>query len=105
VPKLPDLVLVRKSPIHGRGVFARKLLRANTRVGTYDGEHVTENDTYVLWVEYADGEVVGIDGKNQLKYLNHSKQPNAEFWGDQLMTLRDIRPGEEITIDYGDDWL
>ncbi|NBS75462.1 MAG: SET domain-containing protein-lysine N-methyltransferase [Betaproteobacteria bacterium] len=34
-------------------------------------------------------------------YLNHSKQPNLEFdWRNNLIALRDIHEGEELTIDY-----
>jgi hypothetical protein len=104
VRKLKDLVEVRESPIHGKGVFAKRHLRANCLVGVYEGEPTTENDTYVLWVEYDDGEVVGIDGRNELRYLNHSRTANAVFWGDQLFTLRPIEPGTEITFAYGEDW-
>jgi D-ala D-ala ligase C-terminus/SET domain len=32
---------------------------------------------------------------------NHSCQPNAAFTGLNMVALRDIRPGEELTLDYG----
>jgi SET domain-containing protein len=40
---------------------------------------------------------------------NHSFDANAEYveHGDgeiAFMALRDIEPGEEITIDYGSEW-
>ncbi len=42
-------------------------------------------------------------------YINHSSEPNAELWqidGEnfELVLLRDIADGEEITIHYGEDW-
>lgn len=102
--KLQDLVEVRESPIHGRGVFAKQRLSAHSFVGVYEGERATENDIYVLWVEYDDGEVVGIHGRNELRYLNHSHSANTEFRGDCLFTLRTIERGTELTFDYGEDW-
>jgi len=97
-------VEVRESPIHGKGVFAKKRIRANTRVGVYEGPHTKRNGTYVLWVEYDDGEVIGINGRNALRYMNHSRTPNSVFWGEELFTLCDIAPDTELTFDYGEDW-
>ena len=41
--------------------------------------------------------------QNLLRYLNHSADPHAEFVGFELFAVRDIRPDEEITIDYGEE--
>jgi SET domain-containing protein len=95
---------VRESPIHGQGLFAKEPIACDTLIGVYEGAPAFENDTYVLWVEYDDGEVVGIDGQNDLRFANHSSMPNAEFWGDHLYAIRDIPAGAEITFDYGEDW-
>ncbi|MBI1357058.1 MAG: SET domain-containing protein-lysine N-methyltransferase [Acidobacteria bacterium] len=59
---------------------------------------------YVLWVDDGDGVWRGIDGQNELRYLNHSSQPNAGFDGPELYALRTIRVGDEITFHYGDEW-
>lgn len=95
---------VRDSPIHGKGLFATQPIASGTLLGVYEGDSAHENSVYVLWVEYDDGEVVGIDGKNDLRFVNHSRTPNAEFWGDHLYALRDIPAGSEVTFDYGEDW-
>ncbi len=42
---------------------------------------------------------------NQLRYLNHSPKPNAEFEGAELYAIRAIKPGEEITFDYGREFV
>jgi hypothetical protein len=55
-------------------------------------------------VENDDGKWYGINGKNMLRFLNHSKKPHAEFDGYDLYALRKITPGVEITINYGDDY-
>jgi SET domain-containing protein len=95
---------VRDSPIHGKGLFAASPIAKDTCLGVYEGTPAHENSVYVLWVEYDDGELVGIDGKNDLRFANHSRTPNAEFWGARLYALEDIAQGREITFHYGEDW-
>lgn len=42
---------------------------------------------------------------DSMAYVNHSCQPNAGFGGNILVVaMRDIKPGEEITIDYAMQW-
>lgn len=95
---------VKPSPIHGLGVFAKRAFPADSLVGIYEGERTVVNGMYVLWVEYEDGEIIGIDGTNELRYLNHARPANSVFRGDALYALVDIAPGTEITFDYGEDW-
>ena len=88
-----------------RGVFAKAPIEADEFIGVYEGDPSDDDGTYVLWVEVEpDGDVAGIDGTNELRYLNHSGSPNAEFDGPELYALRAIAPGEEITFDYGEEW-
>ena len=101
---LSERVRVGESGIHGRGVFARTVLFEDDLIGIYAGPTVERDDTYVLWIEDRDGTWFGVDGMNELRFLNHSSRPNAEFEGDALYALRAISPGEELTIDYGEDW-
>ncbi len=100
----PEYSYADKSPIHGKGLFAKKQIRKGTRIGTYEGPRAKRDDTYVLWVQNDNGRWVGIDGKNDLRYLNHSSKPNAEFEADELYAIRTIRKDEEITFDYGEEW-
>ena len=93
---------VGSSPIHGRGLFARNDIKKGTYIGTYHGPDTDDNGTYVLWVKEG-RKWCGCDGKNILRYLNHSKKPNAEFDGRDLFALKKIREGDEITFDYGED--
>jgi SET domain-containing protein len=103
------LCFVADSPVHGRGLFARHEIPADTWIGHYAGPQTVQNDTYVLWVEAgtaANGETdwIGYDGNNELRFLNHAKRPNGEMDGLDLYAKRDIRAGEEITIDYGEEF-
>ncbi|MDH5676025.1 MAG: SET domain-containing protein [Myxococcales bacterium] len=95
---------VRPSDIHGRGLFATRPIKAGAQLGVYEGVETKRNGKYVLWVVDEDGSEVGISGKNELRFLNHSSEPNCELDGVELSSLRDIEPGEELTLHYGDDW-
>ena len=104
-----SLCFVADSPVHGRGLFARHDIPADTWIGHYDGPQTQENGMHVLWVEAgADGndceEWIGYDGNNELRFLNHAREPNGEMDGLDLYSIRDIRSSEEITIDYGEEF-
>lgn len=94
---------VRESRIHGRGIFACEPLARGLLIGRYLGPRVRRNGRYVLWVWQDDDTLVGVSGQNDLRYVNHSRRPNAVFYGEELFALRRIRAGEEITVDYGPD--
>ena len=101
--QLHQLYYRKKSTIHGSGLFARSDFRKGDYMGEYDGPVVSENGSHVLWTEDHDDVWVGRDGKNLLRYINHSSEPHAEFAGFELYAVRDICSDEEITIDYGDE--
>lgn len=103
------LCFVTGSAVHGRGLFARHDIPADTWIGHYDGPRTRENGTHVLWVDAGvDGDAgeewIGYDGNNELRFLNHAAQPNGEMDGLDLYAIHDIRSGEEITIDYGEEF-
>ena len=97
-------VYVASSTIHGEGLFAGKTLLQGQLIGVYEGPRVKEDGMHVLWVEDEPGSGwTGYDGRNEMRYMNHSKQPNAEMDGLYCYALEDIPPHTEITIDYGWD--
>jgi len=101
------LCFVADSPIHGRGLFASCDISPGTWIGHYDGPSTQENGMHVLWIEAkagCDEEWIGYDGSNELRFMNHDKQPNGEMDGLDLYARKLIRKGEEITIDYGEEF-
>jgi hypothetical protein len=100
---LSPLVVAGKSAIHGTGLFAARAIRKGTFLGTYEGPRTKKDGTHVLWLHAEDGGY-GINGKNELRFVNHSAKPNACFDGDELFAVRAIQAGQEITHHYGPEW-
>lgn len=113
-------ISVRRSPIHGRGVFATRALRAGERVIEYRGariprdellERETPGHTFLFTVN-AGWAIDGGERGNSARWINHSCEPNCEavihvdLDGDErrdrvfIEALRPIRAGEELTFDY-----
>ena len=98
-----ELFYVEDSEIHGKGLFARIEIKKGTYIGEYLGIETVENGMHVLWTEDEDGNWLGRDGENALRYLNHNTQPCAEFDEYDLFAVTNIDPHQEITIDYGEE--
>ncbi|GJM21441.1 MAG: hypothetical protein DHS20C15_13560 [Planctomycetota bacterium] len=56
---------------------------------------------HVLWFVDEDGTEEGLEITNDLRFVNHADDANAAFDGEDLVALRDIPAGTEITFDYG----
>ena len=91
---------VKESGIHGKGLFAIDNIEEGEIIGSIKFNPTEEDGPHVLWVEDQ-----GILVECNLKYINHSKDPNACYCEDlDVVALKNIKKGEEITHDYGDDW-
>ena len=97
-------IKVQASPVHGNGVYACRRFRPGTYIGTFQGVETDEDGIHVLWITDENGNQTGIEGRNELRFLNHDPDPNAEFIGLELYAVSNIQPGREIMIDYGEDW-
>lgn len=109
-------VIVRRSSVHGKGVFAMRALAAGDRVLEYKGEITAWRDAvrrhrregvagHTFLFGLSDGRVIdGSRGGNSARWLNHACAPNCETIedGDRIYihTLRAIEPGEELFIEY-----
>lgn len=97
------MLTVKKSPIHGHGLFATTRIAKGTVLGTLQGRRTRKDGPYVLWLD----DETGYEVQNDLKYINHAARPNAAYFDDlTVVALRTIKPGEEITHNYlGDGQL
>ena len=111
--KLAPGLAIRKSKINGKGCFAIVPFQRGRKIAEYSGERITDLEAQkrarnrrILRICDIDGRssLDGARGGNGTHYINHSCEPNAfmrTVYGRVLFhALRDIRPGEEITIDY-----
>ncbi len=88
---------VGPSAIHGLGLFAAAPLAAEVVVGRLEGVLTDEDGMHVLWLS----DDLAIELTNDLRYVNHSGDPNGALTDLGLVTLRPVDPGEELTHDYG----
>jgi len=111
------LYKVRRSKVHGLGVFALRPIKKRTRILEYLGERIShavadrrysdhdENDNHTFLYSVDRGLVIdaGVDG-NDARFINHSCEPNCESVIEHrrvyIEALRDIAPGEELSYDY-----
>ena len=115
---------VKKSKVHGIGVFATTNISKNTKIIQYIGEKVTkaegdrrsaerikkflnkknEGSVYIFELN----KKYDIDGSplyNKARFINHSCSPNCEvdiikneIW---ISSIKSIKKGEELNYDYG----
>lgn len=95
--KMAKRVFVEDSPIHGKGLFAAKHLKAGVSLGRLQGMITEDEGTYVLWLNKR----IGLEITNEFRFINHDADANCALTDMEVITLRDIEPGEEITHDYG----
>ncbi|HHZ87434.1 MAG TPA: SET domain-containing protein [Chromatiaceae bacterium] len=89
---------VKKSGLHGKGLFACQSISEGTVIGRIKGKPARKDGAYVLWLTSHKGFRVVC----RLKYINHSYTPNAVYCDNgEVVALSDIAPDEEITHHYG----
>ncbi len=90
-------VYVGESPIHGKGLFAKCDIPKDAVIGVIKGVAAKRDGPYVLWLS----EDEGIRVRCNLRFINHSKRPNAAYYDTlEVIALRDISRDEEITHNY-----
>jgi uncharacterized protein len=103
-----------RSPIRGRGLFTTVAIARRAKIGEFEGERMPIREArrrvagkrIVAVVELDRVAIDASKTRHGFRYINHSCAPNtfmrrtkdrAEFYA-----LRDIRAGEELTVDYED---
>lgn len=110
-----DLIKIKKADNKGRGVFAIRSISKDTEIERVPVIVVPEQDVfgytrtsalagYVF--NWKKGRMALALGYGSL--YNHSFKPNAQYFIENkdtmsYMALRDIKAGEEITINYNSD--
>lgn len=105
-------LVVRSSKIHRWGLYAGEFIPKRRKIIEYTGEKISRRETkrraegplnYLFTLNSywcIDGSV----GGSGAQYINHSCEPNCYAWIYRehilYMSSRDIRKGEELTIDY-----
>ncbi len=111
-------IQVRRSGVHGKGVFALAKLKKGEQIIEYKGEvidwpealrrhpHDPSDPNHTFYFHIDDGNVIDAKvGGNAARWINHACKPNCE--ADEvegrvfIKALRKIRPGEELFYDYG----
>jgi uncharacterized protein len=102
----------RKSSIEGRGLFARREIKAGEVVVIKGGHILTRAQRDAIGVELGPSEIqitedlfIGPATRRQreggMMHLNHSCEPNLGLQGQIVfVALRDIAADEELTFDY-----
>ncbi len=117
-PRRGRRLQVRRSGVHGKGVFALQGFAKGEHVITYRGELITWKEAlrrhphdpsqpdHTFYFHIDDEHVIdGGVGGNASRWINHSCAPNCiadDSSGEvHVLALRDIAPGEELFYDYG----
>ena len=106
-------VFVKNSSVHGKGIFTPVDIPKNKIIMPIIGEVISgnecerreeeENNVYIFWNgdTYIDTAMT-----DTIKYINHNCDFNCDVVDRDenslsLMAYRNIKAGEELTIDYG----
>lgn len=111
---------VRRSPLHGNGVFALRDIPSGTHILPYTGARITPEEAdarhptnpddpfHTFFFALSCGKVIDGGRKgNDARWINHSCAPNCEAQENadgtrvSIVALRDIQAGEELFYDYG----
>ena len=112
------MLAVKKSPIHGNGLFATIPIPWGTKIIRYTGAVISTKEAnrriqhgarYVF--ELSDDICLdGEDGGNEARFINHSRtKPNCFILRDRgeiwvVAGIEGIKKGEELLYDYGSDY-
>lgn len=117
-PIHPRRIQVRRSAVHGKGVYAVQDLAAGDTLIEYVGEIITweeaqarhphdpKNPNHTFYFHIDESRVIdALYGGNSSRWINHACDPNCEADEREgrifIKALRDIAAGEELNYDYG----
>jgi uncharacterized protein len=107
-------VHVKKSEIHGEGLFTSVDIPEGKKIMIISGELISshecvrreneEDNVYIFWLD--DDSYIDTSMTQKIKFINHNCDFNCDILDRDesslyLVAYRDIIKGEELTIDYG----
>ena len=106
---------VRPSPIDGHGVFAAEPIPKRLKIGEIRGESISVAEARIRATRTERIRIVELSARraidfsrssDPMRFTNHSCKANARLCIRQgrveFYAVRDIAPGEELTVDYGE---
>jgi uncharacterized protein len=106
---------VRPSCIDGQGCFAAEAIPRLKKIGEIRGESISVAEARlratrterVMIVELSEKRAIDFSrSSDPMRFTNHSCGPNARLCirngRVEFYALRDIAPGEEVTVNYGE---
>ena len=109
-----EALYVAASGFVGKGLFAGTRIPARAKIGEFEGEVIglaearrrAKGRKIVAIVELERHALDATRWKHGFRFINHSCAPNTFFRCTperaEIYALRAIRPGEELTVDYGE---
>ena len=116
-------LIVKRSGIHGKGVFARRAIRKGARLTEYWGPAITWEEAerrypkdpvpyHTFLFEIGDGSMCidAQDTRSVAKWINHACRPNCVMVNPLnnnnnilvLVTTEEVQPGQELFVAYMD---
>jgi SET domain-containing protein len=117
-PESGRRIQVRRSGVHGKGVFATQRIAEGETIIEYVGEVITwkealrrhphdpKDPNHTFYFHIDEERVIDAKhGGNSSRWINHSCDPNCEADEEEgrvfIKALRNIKAGEELSYDYG----
>lgn len=111
-------LFIEKIPAKGRGVFTKEKIKANQLIeeapvivmSAEDRIHIDKTSLHDYIFAWGKNEKECCMALGFVPIYNHSYVSNCEYFMDfeeeiiQIKTVREIKPGEELTINYNGDW-
>ena len=105
---------VKNSSVHGKGLFVNGNISEDEIIMVIKGDVINgiecerreenENNVYIFW--NGDDIFIDVSSTDKIKYINHDCNPNCYVDENDASSLflvasRNIKAGEELTMDYG----
>jgi len=114
IGKDPKFQVKKSRPGLGRGLFALHDIQKGEFIIEYTGRRISTAYADTLKTRYLfeidqTWTIDGSETSNVARYINHACNPNSECEVEDgqiyIYATRNIKKGEEITIDYGDEYF